>query len=114
MSLVFTCVTVQGPASITVTGIFRPSSVKKRVMPIFRPRIAAGMALTGSSSRSEVGEHVSARVSSNVTGVVQRLSINNASGKMPPECKQQLRLDLDENARRDDQPVQGFHSAGVG
>ena len=35
-----TMVTVQGPASTTVTGTRRPSETKTCVMPIFLPRIA--------------------------------------------------------------------------
>jgi hypothetical protein len=36
-STVLTCVTMHGPAWITVTGMALPSSVKVRVMPSFEP-----------------------------------------------------------------------------
>src|SRR5687767_3756930 len=36
--LVFTCVTQQGPACITVTGTTRPFSSNTWVIPILRPR----------------------------------------------------------------------------
>ena len=41
LATVFTCVTTQGPASITETGVTEPSSLKTWVIPIFLPNMVS-------------------------------------------------------------------------